>query len=52
LGPAFLFTCRISATIPGKKFVKDSLGLSGMEVSFNTVPPRAAISLLPQAQRQ
>jgi mannose-6-phosphate isomerase-like protein (cupin superfamily) len=29
--------------IPGKKFVKDSLGLSGMEVSFNTVPAKGAI---------
>lgn len=29
--------------IPGKKFVKDALGLSGMEISFNTVPGHGAI---------
>lgn len=29
--------------IPGKKFVKDSLGLSGMEISFNSVPAKGAI---------
>jgi mannose-6-phosphate isomerase-like protein (cupin superfamily) len=29
--------------IPGKKFVKDSLELSGMEISFNTVPGHGAI---------
>jgi mannose-6-phosphate isomerase-like protein (cupin superfamily) len=29
--------------VPGKKFVKDSLGLTGMEISFNSVPARGAI---------
>ena len=29
--------------IPGKKFVKDSLGLSSMEISFNSVPAKGAI---------
>jgi mannose-6-phosphate isomerase-like protein (cupin superfamily) len=29
--------------VPGKKFVKDSLVLSGMEISFNMAPPRAGI---------
>ncbi len=29
--------------VAGKKFVMEGLGLSGMEVSFNSVPPRAAI---------
>jgi mannose-6-phosphate isomerase-like protein (cupin superfamily) len=29
--------------VPGKKFVKDALGLTGMEISFNSVPGHAAI---------
>jgi mannose-6-phosphate isomerase-like protein (cupin superfamily) len=29
--------------IPGKKFIKDSLGLSSMEISFNSVPAQGAI---------
>jgi mannose-6-phosphate isomerase-like protein (cupin superfamily) len=29
--------------VPGKTFAKDALGLSGMEVSFNSVPPQSGI---------
>lgn len=33
----------LPSAIPGKKFLKDELDLTGMEVSFNIFPPGAAM---------
>lgn len=40
----YSFTSKVlPSAISGKKFLKDELALTGMEVSFNTFPPGAAM---------
>lgn len=40
----YAFTSKVlPSAITGKKFLKDELALTGMEVSFNTFPPGAAM---------
>lgn len=40
----YSFTSKVlPSAITGKKFLKDELALTGMEVSFNTFPPGAAM---------
>lgn len=41
----------VGATIPGKLFLKEVLGLSAMEISFGLIPPKTSIPFLHKHQQ-